>query len=58
MEEEKQAEPKGKQTKPEKKETEPKLNKTIILGKDELFKLYGPTLSSRPQFLLSKIGTC
>ncbi len=30
---------------------------TIILGKDELKCLYGPTLISRPQFILTSTGT-
>lgn len=30
---------------------------TIILGKDELKRLYGPTLISRPQFILTSTGT-
>jgi hypothetical protein len=30
---------------------------TIILGKDELKRIYGPTLISRPQFILTSAGT-
>jgi hypothetical protein len=40
-----------------KEESKPKpLRNTIILGKERLSKIYGPTLANRPQFLLSGLG--
>jgi hypothetical protein len=33
-----------------------KIDNTIVLGIEDLKKLYGPTLASRPQFILTKEG--